>query len=533
MSNERKERIKIGIGIIGIGYEGFRGFISLLTIEETLRNEGIEIGGVIIIEPDSERRKDCERISKGLLFPVKLFSSLDEFSYLKGSFLKNCNCIIFYDASPTKYHELNLGEIHRIEEDLKKLGINVYYFGEKPLSTDKSFLNSWLKSPSKFYCNFTELQNSAYIALKEYFLKSNFEIKSLKFWRASSIGFQKLVNPTQRAGITGGALEDKGIHDIALTIDLLGGIKKLKLELEEQEIEKDTEPSIVVISPKIKPEEIHFMPANLYSLFRPIPLFIDTRSEKTIDEIFKIEKTSDKEYKKYWYFAADSEFKMEIIWSLQDERQIKAEYYFSWAGLSEKVKKEIEKEITIKLPKHLYWLGEKEESVPHHIPIIGGIRYSFTETRLIIVEGINKKDNREEKIICNLLRKPSLGIKNLWIYRLVQGKNKGEIDIKENEFQFSQNFLARMFYNVILSVVEDVKKNKEKEKSERENFYEKIGKDMTCWAHLIIAEAREKAFKKKLEVNQLKEIENIPSKKFLIKELSKKSMERYKSTFLI
>ncbi len=526
--------IKVAIGIIGIGYQGFRGFISLLAIEEILRNDGIKIGGIIIIEPDSDARKDCERISKVLYFPVKLFSSLDEFFYFierkRDNFLKKFDCIIFYDASPTKWHSKNLKRIYR----LKKLGLPIYYFGEKPISTDKLQLHMWLKKEKKlkFYCNFTELQNSAYLTLKSYLDETNFQINSLKFWRASSIGFQKLIDPTQRAGITGGALEDKGIHDIALTIDLLGGIKKLKLELEEQEIEKNTEPSVVVISPEIKPEKIHFMPANLYSLFSPVPLFIDTRNEKTIDEIFKIEETSGKD-KKYWYFAADSEFKMKISWSLQDKRKIEAEYYFSWAGLSKEVKREIEKEITIRLPKHLDWLGEKEESVPNHVPIIGGIRYLLTEVRLMIVKGVNIKNNRNEKIICNLLRKPNLGIKNLWIYRIVQGENKAELDIKENEFQFGQNFLARMFYNVILSVVKDVKKNKEKERRKEGNFYEKIGKDITCWAHLIIAEARERAFKKKLKLNQLKEIESVPSKKSLVKEVSKESMERYKKTFLI
>jgi len=528
--------IKVAIGIIGIGYQGFRGFISLLAIEEILRNDGIKIGGIIIIEPDSDARKDCERISKVLYFPVKLFSSLDEFFYFierkKDNFLKKFNCIIFYDASPTKWHSKNLNQI--IYYNLYyNLNIPTYYFGEKPISTDKFQLYAWLKEEKlKFYCNFTELQNSAYLTLKSYLDETNFQINSFKFWRASSIGFQKLIDPIQRTGITGGALEDKGIHDVALTIDLLGGVKKLKLKLKKQENKKDPE-SVMVVSPKIEPIEIHFMPANLYSLFSPKPLFMDNTGEKVIDEIFKIEETSTKEYKKYWYFAADSEFKMKIIWSLQDERQIEAKYYFSWAGLSEEIKKEIEKEIIIKFPTHLDWLGEKEESVPQHVPIIGGIRYPFTETRLMIVEGVNKKDNREEKIICNLLRKSNLGIRNLWIYKLVQGKNKAELNIKENEFQFSQNFLARMFYNVILSVVEDVKKNKEKEKSERENFYEKIGKDITCWAHLIIAEARERAFKKKLKVNQLKEIESVPSKKSLVKEVSKESMERYKKTFLI
>jgi len=520
-----KNKIKIGIGIIGIGYEGFRGFISLLTIEEALRNEGIEIGGVIVIEPDPDRKKDCERISKVLFFPVELFSSLDEFFYFierkRDDFLKKFNCLIFYDASPTKWHSKNLKRIYTYN-----LSIPIYYFGEKPISTDKLQLHVRL-SGEEFYCNFTELQNSAYLTLRNYLDETNFQINSLKFWRASSIGFQKLIDPTQRAGITGGALEDKGIHDIALTIDLLGGVKKL--ELKKQKIKENTESSVIVISPEIKPKEIHFMPANLYSLFRPTPLFIDTRDEKTIDEIFKIEDTFGKEYKKYWYFAADSEFKMKIIWSLQDERQIEAKYYFSWVGLSEEVKKEIEKEISIKLPEH--WLGKKEQSVPNSVPIIGGIRYLLTEARLMIVEGVNKKDNKNEKIICNLLRKPSLGIKNLWIYRIIQGENKVEpkIDIKENEFQFSQNFLARMFYNVILSVVEHVKKNKEKDRSGGENSYEKVGKDVTCWAHLIIAEAREKAFKEKLKVNQLKKIESDSPKKSLIKKLSKESMERYKN----
>jgi len=518
---------KVAIGIIGIGYEGYRGFISLLVIKEALRKEGVEIACVIVIEPDFNAREDCRKISKALLFPVKLFSSLDEFFYLGTKekflkdFLKECDCIIFYDASPTKYHVANLEKT--LGEDLEKeLGIRAYYLGEKPISTDKSYLNSWLEDPlKKFWCNFTEIQNSAYIALKKYLNETNFEISSLKFWRTSAIGLQKLINPEQRAGITGGALEDKGIHDIALTIDLLGGIGNIKKEKEE--ITKNNKTSVMVTCPEIKPvaEQVYFMPANLYALFRSTPLFINTRGEKTINEILKMEPTEDKK-EQYWYFAADSEFKMEITWTLEEGRQVKARYYFSWAGLPEEVKDEIEKEISIKLPEDWHWLGKKEESVPISIPIIGGIRYILTEVRLMVVEGVNTKDHKNEKVICNLLRKPSLGIKNLWIYRIIQGENKGKpIDIKETEFQFSENFLARMFYNVILT---SLNKNR---------FDDQVGKEPTCWAHMIVGEAREKAFKQMLGVAKLEEIESDPSKKLLIKQLSDKSIKKYEEIFLI
>jgi len=486
---------KIGVVFIGLGYMGFRAYMSLMLITEVLKQgHQIEISLIIAIEPDEQTRKDFKRFFEALLIPFKMYSCLEEFFFDFNSLLGKTQIkhLIFYDASPTQLHASNLNRINGFKKSADT-SINFYYFGEKPLSTDKEQLCSWLKEGEDkiipFCCDFIELQNSAYLILKNYLDSVSFEIETLKFCRASCMGFEKLFKPAQRRGVTGGALEDKGIHDIVLTIDLFGGIENLKIK------KKNGNGSCPIEGVTIKPdiECIYFMPDSIFSLIAPEPFFMTTTGEKPIKTIFEKEPIKDQ---KYWLYAADAQFKMQIDWYLKDGKKINTSYYFSWVGVPKAIKEEMgviqKKAVNKKELEKFKWLGKKREEIDYKSPtLIGKVSYSFEETRIIIIEG--KSKNKKEKIICNLLRKPDIGISEQWVYKFSDNKIE-PIKIDKESFLFGQNALARMFYNVIPSFLG------------REKFHRKVGKKATCWAHLIIAEARKKAFDEILKSKNLERL---------------------------
>ena len=71
---------KIGVVFIGLGYMGFRAYMSLMLITEVLKQgHQIEISLIIAIEPDEQTRKDFKRFFEALLIPFKMYSCLEEF----------------------------------------------------------------------------------------------------------------------------------------------------------------------------------------------------------------------------------------------------------------------------------------------------------------------------------------------------------------------------------------------------------------------------------------------------------------------
>jgi hypothetical protein len=319
------------VNIIYLGYGDFgekslaRFFIYL---QKNLKTLGISINLYSIVDKDPAIKLKLEDRFKSIValgimnkspiicltFP-ELISNYLEHSPPQGY-------IIVYDATASQYHFDNMGLVKYLYEGpIRK---RIYYFGEKPLFLEREQLDNILDPNFPIWCNFIELENKSYKAVMNYLHRTqDFQIKKLRFWRLNSIGAKKIFS-NERPGVTGGSLEDKAIHDLAITIALLS--KRPNKLTSISESEKNQYP-FEIVSTSIP----HFMPANLHSVAANLPFFMTARGE-TINRVSYNEwqwpnKISDP--------TSDASFFLKIKWHLENKNEIDAEYYASWLGLSD------------------------------------------------------------------------------------------------------------------------------------------------------------------------------------------------------
>jgi len=120
--------------------------------------------------------------------------------------------VLIYDATPSERHYRNMVEICDVFP-------NAVYLSEKPLFTARKQLSSLAKYGNRVLCDFIETESLPALRLRE-MQASGLKIERFRFWRLNSIGFQKLLKPRMRTGVTGGAAIDKCIHDLAVAVSL-------------------------------------------------------------------------------------------------------------------------------------------------------------------------------------------------------------------------------------------------------------------------------------------------------------------------
>lgn len=97
-----------------------------------------------------------------------------------------------------------------------------FHFVEKPIALEAGHLDTYNPADfGKFNTDFVEVQNPAIIAASEYIEQNNISLESITCLRVSSMGWEKICNPSRRRGVQGGSHLDKSIHDWGVVISLL------------------------------------------------------------------------------------------------------------------------------------------------------------------------------------------------------------------------------------------------------------------------------------------------------------------------
>jgi len=207
---------KLNIVFLGFGRMGRAAFVSLNQITDRLRQEGIDPylravfeadENLISILPDLTGAK-AVFVDTRAARPVALSDLLHQPVGLRAD-----DEFLIYDATPSTCHLENLVAV--CEHFPQAI-----YLGEKPLFTRRSGLIALNHFGEQILCDFVDSQNQAVLKLLA-MQRGSFRIERLRFWRLNSSGLQKLLAPQDRRGIEGGALLDKGIHDIALAAILM------------------------------------------------------------------------------------------------------------------------------------------------------------------------------------------------------------------------------------------------------------------------------------------------------------------------
>lgn len=380
--------------INGLGHMGMRSLLSVICLRDHFYENGImaEIVGLVDLDdrPMNNARAVCESLSMQPVYASSLRQAAEELR-VNGI---DTSGIIFYDASPTRYHVTNLPLAAEF---------GMIYFGEKPLITHREQLNAL--SPYNFFCDFIDTENVAFRTLREFIRANQIEITSLRCWRHGSTGFKALRG--ERRGVEGGALLDKSPHDISLTVSLLG-----LHNIESWEI---TVPlcggGCLVLSDL---ESINGDPAT----------FMSVTSREALREIGEE--------------VADATFEMKIDWRLGNGRTVPAEYSFSWVGVLPSLHEAL-------APLGLTaeeWLGHEVIEAEN-----SKVGYRLEEARICLVEGRNVSGSFT--LVASFL--PKLGhAPSTW--KITRGQPESLTPLR---LRFGQNSLTRVFKRVVGNVLYD------------------------------------------------------------------------------
>ncbi len=207
---------KLNIVFLGFGRMGRAAFASLKQIEGRLRQEGIDPHLLAVFEADENLVSELtERTGAKAVFvdiaaaqPIPLNQLLHQQLGLDAD-----DEFLVYDATPSSCHVENLVAVCKHYP-------RAVYLGEKPVFTSRGGLAMLERFGSRVLCDFVDSQNESVLKVLA-MQRGLFCIHRLRFWRLNSSGLQKLSDPHMRRGIEGGALLDKGIHDIALAAILM------------------------------------------------------------------------------------------------------------------------------------------------------------------------------------------------------------------------------------------------------------------------------------------------------------------------
>ena len=207
------------VTLLIIGALGTMGKVAQNSLPQTIKEletHRVYIQSVNLVDPGY---RNIERASESIMehetMPIRKFSALsDAMLFLLSSDATSKVRIFIYDASPTPYHYGHLALITQF------LPNDVCYLGEKPIFISQDQL-SLLESETlpHIYCNFSETMSEVSLKLAEELAGQN--IISTNIARISSTA-KKKAHGIDRAGVTGGALFDKGIHALAFTINIFG-----------------------------------------------------------------------------------------------------------------------------------------------------------------------------------------------------------------------------------------------------------------------------------------------------------------------
>lgn len=411
---EERAPIDVGVIILGWGTIGPRvaKAIALISNQATVQATRIFPHLLAVVDPkfadeverelfshkwqtDTSILESKKDLPRGLILNMPpVFSSLYDATVEAANVLKSQKSpVIVYDASPTKHHNENFYEIYRRYTDANETDPtdleaaeskpkNWFYLGEKPI-VDRTYQWKGIERTEEsywFFCDFIELVNPVVKATREYIQENGLKIKKMWFWRACGMGVNKSIGQG-RKGVTGGAILDKGVHDLSISVELM--------------------------RPGDVTGDVVERKSNIIHL---IPDLTDRSGTRKILDINDdaVESINIRNQDNY---PADGLCDSTVIWHSKSHGEVEGRYLFSWLGITDG---KAEEEFRAKLREHGY---NDDRYVLRHS--VSGVNEE--EVRLSIIEC------EDRTIICNFLTKPSYGSDTLNRYVYVHLNDGNEI----------------------------------------------------------------------------------------------------------
>lgn len=312
---------KVNFVICGaFGYMGSSGMNGLKDLVPILERRGVVANLLALIDVgmspvDQDKQVDAARKMNALRsFCVDNFSvapvfcsELAEFGNIVEMIKRDGDVnypIVVYDATPVSVHWELMLYVQRLRDD----GVNIHYFGEKPLFTDPQQLvaaKAYAESGSDFFCDFIETRNLTTLAIKAFLDSSpDFLPEELWFWRAGCSGIKKFID-ADRPGVAGGAHMDKMPHDLSITVSLLGVENIEKWEVKNASVD------LVCLGGHASSEKVDSVLSSSNTWMADLEFDLEQRHR----------------------LPADAFSSFDVVWTLKDGRELLAHYISSWIGV--------------------------------------------------------------------------------------------------------------------------------------------------------------------------------------------------------
>lgn len=199
---------KVKVYQIGVGSFGRYGFEKLVDMHNHLTEADVELVG--ICEKDFEKAEKAEKFAEENGIELESFRKTEEMYNHADS---QDGDVLIYDAGPTKNHATH------IYDSMQR---NFFHLAEKPPSlTREQFLKEKRLAQDRavmWKVDFIERESP--VVQKACKLVNGKNIDTIRAFRESSVGIQKVLDPVARKGVVGGDILDKMVHEAYLP-DLL------------------------------------------------------------------------------------------------------------------------------------------------------------------------------------------------------------------------------------------------------------------------------------------------------------------------
>lgn len=216
---------KVNVFQIGLGSFGRYGFEKFVEMHNHLNRADMEFHGVA--EKDFDKREKAEKFADRNDVEIDTFESVDDL-YKAASDLEGE--VLIYDSGPSSTHASHI---------YRSMRHGFYHVAEKPpsMTRDEHIKERKLAAGDDvvWKADFIERESAVVKqALKEIQDK---EIDSVRVFRQSAMGVQKVLDPVNRSGVLGGDVLDKMSHEIFVLDFLEASGNEIELNLQDSEAE--------------------------------------------------------------------------------------------------------------------------------------------------------------------------------------------------------------------------------------------------------------------------------------------------------
>lgn len=204
---------------IGVGSFGRYGFEKLVEMHNHLEEVDVELAGVC--EKDFDKLEAAEKFAAAHGIEVETFVKPEDMYQAA----EENGEVMVYDASPSDIHA------YHIQESLQR---NFFHLAEKPpsMTRENHLREKELARNRDVFYKVDFIERESPVVKKALELLKGEEIDSIKVFRESSVGAQKVLQPVERSGVVGGDILDNMVHEVYALDFLEAAGQEPGLELE-------------------------------------------------------------------------------------------------------------------------------------------------------------------------------------------------------------------------------------------------------------------------------------------------------------